>query len=94
MTYVCNSSCVFCYNPSRENKINYKKIDKIVKAVACSHIPHVYLIGGEPSLLKTEKLKEYKEKQAELNKETAVKGRKANVFKKTPFNTVLQASIL
>lgn len=58
-TYACNSCCVFCYNPYRKNKINYSKIEKIVKTVACSHIPHVYLIGGEPSLLKTERLNKY-----------------------------------
>jgi len=34
-------------------------IDKVVKAVSKSQIPHVYLIGGEPSLLKTCKLNEY-----------------------------------
>ncbi len=71
-TYACNSSCVFCYNPSRESKINYPKIDKIVKAVACSRIPHVYLIGGEPSLLKTEKLNEYINLLAENSSVTMV----------------------
>jgi len=59
MSYACNSRCVFCYNPSREASIDYSKIDKIVRAVYKSCIPHVYLIGGEPSLLKTEKLNEY-----------------------------------
>ena len=59
MTYACNSKCIFCYNPGRSNVIDYSKIDKIVKKVAEAQIPHVYLIGGEPSLLKTEKLNEY-----------------------------------
>ncbi len=34
-------------------------IDHIVESVAKSQIPHVYLIGGEPSLLPVEKLNEY-----------------------------------
>lgn len=59
MTYACNSRCIFCYNPFQESSINYFKIDKIVKSVNNSHIPHVYLIGGEPSILKTEKLNKY-----------------------------------
>lgn len=41
MSYACNSRCVFCYNPHRESSINYSKIDKIVKAVYNSYIPHV-----------------------------------------------------
>ncbi len=59
MSYACNARCIFCYNPSRKSSIDYFKIDKIVKAVYDSHIPHVYLIGGEPSLLSTRKLNEY-----------------------------------
>ena len=59
MTYACNSRCIFCYNPSRKSSIDYSKINKIVNSVYSSHIPHVYLIGGEPSLLKTDKLNEY-----------------------------------
>ena len=59
MSYACNSKCIFCYNPYRKSPINYSKIDKIVESVYQSHIPHVYLIGGEPSLLKTEKLNQY-----------------------------------
>jgi radical SAM protein with 4Fe4S-binding SPASM domain len=59
MSYACNSRCIFCYNPYRKSPIDYPKIDKIVEAVHRSYIPHVYLIGGEPSLLKTEKLNQY-----------------------------------
>lgn len=59
MSYTCNSKCSFCYNPGRNDNINYEKIDKIVKTVARSKIPHVYLIGGEPSILKIKKLNEY-----------------------------------
>lgn len=59
MSYACNSKCIFCYNPYRKSPIDYSKIDKIVKSVYQSHIPHVYLIGGEPSLIKTKKLNQY-----------------------------------
>lgn len=59
MSYACNSKCIFCYNPYRGSSINYHVIDKIVKSVYKSQIPHVYLIGGEPSLVKTTKLNEY-----------------------------------
>ncbi|MDK2949258.1 MAG: hypothetical protein PWQ56_423 [Patescibacteria group bacterium] len=59
MSYACNSKCLFCYNPHRKSPIDYFKIDKIVESVYSSHIPHVYLIGGEPSLLKTQKLNQY-----------------------------------
>lgn len=72
MSYACNSCCIFCYNPYRESKINYSKIDEIVKSVYNSHIPHVYLIGGEPSLLKTEKLNEYINLLAENSSVTVV----------------------
>lgn len=58
-TYACNANCMFCYNPNKNTSINYKKIDKIVKEVKKARIPHVYLIGGEPSLLGTEKINEY-----------------------------------
>ncbi len=51
MTYSCNAKCFFCYNPYRDRPIDYTKIDKIVESVSKSEIPHVYLIGGEPSLL-------------------------------------------
>lgn len=59
MTYACNANCIFCYNPYRKSSINYPKIDQIVNSVYNSHIPHVYLIGGEPSLLNKEKLNKY-----------------------------------
>lgn len=59
MSYACNSKCIFCYNPHRKSPINYSRIDKIVDSVYRSHIPHVYLIGGEPSILKTSKLNQY-----------------------------------
>jgi len=72
MSYACNARCIFCYNPSRRSLIDYHKVDKIVKAVSDSRIPHVYLIGGEPSLLKTEKLNEYINLLAENSSVTIV----------------------
>ena len=72
MSYTCNARCIFCYNPSRKSSIDYPKIDKIVKSVYNSRIPHVYLIGGEPSLLRTEKLNEYINLLAENSSVTIV----------------------
>lgn len=71
-TYACNSRCMFCYNPSRNDTIDYKKIDKIVNSVKKSQIPHVYLIGGEPSLLKVKKLNQYIDILAEVSSVTIV----------------------
>lgn len=50
MTYACNAKCIFCYNPERAEPSNLFVIDRIVRSVAESQIPHVYLIGGEPDL--------------------------------------------
>lgn len=58
-TYACNARCTFCYNPNRNETIDYQTIDKIVTSVRKSQIPHVYLIGGEPSLLNVGKLNKY-----------------------------------
>lgn len=58
-TYACNQQCKFCYNPNRNSRIDPAIIDQIVARVHASKIPHVYLIGGEPSLLGTVKLNEY-----------------------------------
>jgi len=58
-TYACNGNCVFCYNPRRGERFNKEKIDRIVKSVHGSWVPHVYLIGGEPSLLGVEQLNTY-----------------------------------
>lgn len=71
-TYACNSHCIFCYNPNRNLKIDYNKIDKIVNAVKKAHIPHVYLIGGEPSLLNIKKLNEYIDSLSETSSVTIV----------------------
>ncbi|MBU7027948.1 MAG: radical SAM protein [Theionarchaea archaeon] len=59
LTYQCNQNCIFCYNPNRTMKEDTEKIDRIVQSVADSQIPHVYLIGGEPSLLPVRKINEY-----------------------------------
>jgi len=58
-TYACNQNCIFCYNPNRQNKSNFDVLDRVVESVYDSWIPHVYLIGGEPSLLGVGKLNEY-----------------------------------
>ncbi|MCL6500715.1 MAG: radical SAM protein, partial [Candidatus Pacearchaeota archaeon] len=71
-TYTCNSRCIFCYNPKRKSSIDYEKIDKIVEAVRKAHIPNVYLIGGEPSLLKVKKLNEYIDLLSETSSVTIV----------------------
>lgn len=61
-TYACNHKCTFCYNPRRDEKIDYDRLDSIVDSISKSQIPHVYLIGGEPSLIPVPKLNEYIEK--------------------------------
>jgi len=58
-TYRCNGRCVFCYNPRRGEGFCKEKIDRIVLSIYNSWVPHVYLIGGEPSLLGVEQLNEY-----------------------------------
>jgi radical SAM protein with 4Fe4S-binding SPASM domain len=59
LTYACNEKCIFCYNPERAKLGDLSTIDQLVRSIAVSQIPHVYLIGGEPSLLPVEKLNEY-----------------------------------
>jgi radical SAM protein with 4Fe4S-binding SPASM domain len=58
-TYACNHKCAFCYNPKRGIKPDIPTLDKIVDSISKSQIPHVYFIGGEPSLIPVEKLNEY-----------------------------------
>lgn len=72
MTYACNQKCIFCYNPERARLGDLPAIDQIVHSVAESQIPHVYLIGGEPSLLPAEKLNEYIEVLSEHSSVTIV----------------------
>jgi radical SAM protein with 4Fe4S-binding SPASM domain len=71
-TYACNQHCLFCYNPNRNRKIDPAVIDQIVARVYESWIPHVYLIGGEPSLLGTDKLNQYIEILSERSSVTIV----------------------
>jgi len=71
-TYGCNQRCIFCYNPNRNCSVDYNKLDKIVNSVCKSRIPHVYLIGGEPSILKIEKLNEYINKLSKYSSVTIV----------------------
>ena len=59
LTYACNQKCLFCYNPERARLGDISIVDKIVENIAKSQIPHVYLIGGEPSLIPVKKLNEY-----------------------------------
>jgi len=61
LTYQCNADCIFCYNPLRDHAPDMERVNQIVQSVASSHIPHVYLIGGETSLIGVEKLNEYVE---------------------------------
>lgn len=72
MTYACNEKCIFCYNPERAKLGDLSAIDRLVRSVAESQIPHVYLIGGEPSLLPVEKLNEYIEILSEHSSVTIV----------------------
>jgi len=71
-TYSCNSKCTFCYNPNRNETIDYQTINKIVTSVKKSQIPHVYLIGGEPSLFDVKKLNKYINILAEVSSVTIV----------------------
>ncbi len=59
LTYACNERCIFCYNPGRERLGDMEKIDRIVSSIAASRVPHVYLIGGEPSLFPVDRLNMY-----------------------------------
>ena len=71
-TYGFNQRCIFCYNPGRNCSVDYDKLDKIMSSVCKSKIPHVYLIGGEPSLLKIKKLNEYINKLSKNSSVTVV----------------------
>lgn len=71
-TYACNQRCRFCYNPNRNMHIDLGIIDEIVESIYESWVPHVYLIGGEPSLLGAEKLNEYIELLSERSSVTIV----------------------
>lgn len=59
MTYACNANCLPCYNPERGVSLDLSKMDSLVEAVSKWHIPHVYIIGGEPSLIPVKKVNEW-----------------------------------
>lgn len=72
LTYECNQNCVFCYNPERGKGVDLETIDKMVDKIAKECIPHIYLMGGEPSIIGTTKLNEYIEKLSENSSVTIV----------------------
>jgi radical SAM protein with 4Fe4S-binding SPASM domain len=47
-------------------------VSRIVKSVSRSWVPHVYLIGGEPSLIGVDRLNQYAEELAETSSVTIV----------------------
>ncbi len=57
LTYGCNSSCVFCYNPTHKKQPDDQLRFDIIDKVNSYKIRHVQLIGGEVTLL--EKLPEF-----------------------------------
>ncbi|MEI8061402.1 MAG: radical SAM protein [Candidatus Berkelbacteria bacterium] len=71
-TYRCNQRCKFCYNPCRDLPDDFPTLDMIVDSIYNSWVPHVYLIGGEPSLLGTARLNGYIEKLTERSSVTIV----------------------
>ena len=72
VTYACNQRCLFCYNPSRDKQIDSTVVDRIVDSVYRSWVPHVYLIGGEPSCIGVERLNGYIEQLSERSSVTIV----------------------
>lgn len=46
VTYACNQKCIFCYNPDKTKLGDISAIDKLVRLIVKSQIPHIYLIGG------------------------------------------------
>lgn len=72
MTYGCNSKCLFCYNPRRGEPFHKDTVDRIVASIYRSWIPHVYLIGGEPSILGVRQLNEYIEPLSQRSSVTVV----------------------
>ncbi|HEX3685563.1 MAG TPA: radical SAM protein [Bryobacteraceae bacterium] len=51
-TYGCNSHCVFCYNPSREQHYSSDLTWRVIRAIADAQVPLVQLTGGEVTMLK------------------------------------------
>lgn len=52
LTYACNSSCSFCYNPTHNGKIDRDKLKSVLEEVNSCELRHVQLIGGEVTILK------------------------------------------
>lgn len=71
-TYQCNRNCLPCYNPCRDIPIDQNVITRIVDSISQSWVPHVYLIGGEPSLIGVDRLNTYAEKLAVTSSVTIV----------------------
>ncbi len=51
LTYICNSHCLFCYNPSRGKRPTQDHLWKLIEKVYAAHVPLVQLTGGEISVL-------------------------------------------
>lgn len=71
-TYRCNRQCRFCYNPCRNMPDNLKRVEMIVQSIYDSWVPHVYLIGGEPSLLGAARLNGFIEQLSKRSSVTIV----------------------
>jgi len=52
LTYACNSSCTFCYNPSHRGLPDESTRIAVLRALNRYRLRHVQLIGGEVTLLK------------------------------------------
>lgn len=52
LTYACNSSCAFCYNPSRKKQSDESVIINVLNELNRYRLDHVQLIGGEVTLFK------------------------------------------
>jgi radical SAM protein with 4Fe4S-binding SPASM domain len=50
-TYSCNSHCVFCYNPSREQSLSRDLTWRVIERIGEAHVPLVQLTGGEVTLM-------------------------------------------
>lgn len=71
-TYRCNRNCLPCYNPCHDMPVDQGVVARIVDSISRSWVPHVYLIGGEPSLIGVDRLNAYAEKLAVTSSVTIV----------------------
>lgn len=51
LTYACNSSCSFCYNPNHGKQLDESVRERILRRLNDYRLRHVQLIGGEVTLL-------------------------------------------